>query len=106
VGMEQKAGVTTSAPVPNRATRWTSAEVEGCLAPVFLVLVVIGSAFVSLREPYGLATGVLMWGCGWLFAISGVRHGHGIARITAGLTLALLVLHATGVALLALYPPR
>jgi hypothetical protein len=101
--MEQKTGVSTSAPVPNRVTRWASAVVEGYLAPVLLVLTFIGGAFVRLPEPYGLMTGTLMWGCCWLCAISGVRHSHGMARITAGLTLALLVLHATFVVFIALH---
>jgi hypothetical protein len=101
--MEQKTGVSTSAPLPNRATRWASAVVEGYLAPVLLVLLFIGVGTDRLPQPYGLMTGVLMWGCCWLFAISGVRHGHGIPRRAAGLTLALLILHAILVALIALW---
>jgi hypothetical protein len=103
VAMEQKTGVSTSAPVPIRAARWVSAVVEGYLAPVLLVLLFIGVGSVRLPQPYGLMTGVLMWACCWLFAISGVRRGHGIAKRAAGLTLALLILHAILLALIALH---
>jgi hypothetical protein len=50
--------------------------------------------FPPLPEPIGLAVGILIWACSWLFAISGVRRGRGGARVCAIISLVVLVLHA------------
>jgi hypothetical protein len=72
------------------------ARVEGYLA-LFCVLALLLDPFfprLPLPEPLGLAVGVSIWACGWLFAISGVRHGRGGARVAARISLGELILHA------------
>jgi len=75
------------------------ASVEGYTALALLPFLLLGP---RLPGYYGLVVGIPIWGCSWLFAISGIRRGRRGARIAAGIALALLVLQA-GISLLVLY---
>jgi hypothetical protein len=87
--------------VPGHASR--IARIEGYLALLCVVALFLGPAFPALPQPVGLALGVSIWACGWLFAISGVRHGAGGARVAAGICLAILVLHAASMLVIVLH---
>jgi hypothetical protein len=77
------------------------ARAEGYLALFFVVVLLLSPLLPSLPGPVGLAFGVSIWACGWLFAISGVRRGRGGARVAAHISLVILVLHAALLLLIA-----
>jgi hypothetical protein len=74
------------------------AGVEGYLALVimldFVFEMFFGPLLPQFGSPYDPAIVTTLWACGWLFAISGVRHGRGGARVAARLSLAFFVLQA------------
>ncbi len=76
-------------------------KAEGYLALAFVIALFLGPLFPPLPEPLGLAVGASIWACGWLFAISGVRHGRGGAQVAAIISLVILVLHAVSSLLIA-----
>jgi hypothetical protein len=78
-------------------------RIEGYLALFFVVALFLGSVLPPHPEALGLAVGVSIWACGWVFAISGVRHGRGGARAAAVISLAILVLHAALILVIALH---
>jgi hypothetical protein len=80
-----------------------TARIEGYLALIFVVALFLGPAYPPLPEALGVAVGVSIWACGWLFAISGVRHGVGGARVAAVIGLTILVLHAALILIIALH---
>jgi hypothetical protein len=84
-----------------RASR--TARLEGYLALLFVVALFLPSGFPPLPEALGVAVGVSIWACGWLFAISGMRHGVGGARVAAIIGLTILVLHAALIVIIALH---
>jgi hypothetical protein len=70
------------------------ARVEGYLALLFVVALFLSPLLPRWPEPFGMAVGISVWACGWLFAISGARRGRGGARVAAVVSLVILVLHA------------
>jgi hypothetical protein len=77
------------------------ARAEGYPALSFVFVSFLGPLLPPLPGPVGLAVGVSIWACGWLFAISGVRRGRGGARVAALVSLVILVLHAAVLLLIA-----
>jgi len=80
-----------------------TARVEGYFALFFVLALFLDPLFPPLPGTLGLAVGVSIWACGWLFAISGVRRGRGGARVAAGISLAALILHAALITVIALH---
>jgi hypothetical protein len=87
------------------------ARIEGYLALVFVVALflepllepVFSRLPEALARAVGISTWVSIWAGGWLFAISGVRHGRGGARATAVISLVILVLHSSLILIIALH---
>ncbi len=77
--------------------------IEGYLALLLIVLCVLTPRVIPpAPEPYDLPVGFSLWAALWLFSLSGLRHGHGYGRLAAGVSLALLSLHAIAVVYLVL----
>jgi hypothetical protein len=77
------------------------ARIEGYLALFFIFALFLGPLFPSLPPALAQAVEVTLWACGWLFAISGVCHGRGGARVAAVISLVILVLHASLILIIA-----
>jgi len=90
------------APFPGKVAAKLS-RAEGYLALVFVVALFLSGLYPPLPEPIGMAVGISIWACGWLFAISGVRRGRGGARVAANVSLIVLVLHAMLIIVVALH---
>jgi hypothetical protein len=75
------------------------AGIEGYLSLPIIVLAFCNPLFSLLPESYLPPIWITMLGCGLLFAISGVRHGTGMARVVAGLSLAILVAYVLVIAM-------
>src|SRR5262245_9927247 len=76
----------------NRCKRSRRAETEGYLSLPFAILTLAIPLFVfgSAPDIYVMSIWITILACGWLFAISGVRHAKGRARGVARLSLAIL----------------
>jgi hypothetical protein len=67
------------------------AEAEGYLSLLILILLFCTPSLSVLPESYLPPTGLTLLAIGGLFAISGVRHGTGMGRVCAGLSLVILL---------------
>jgi hypothetical protein len=73
------------------------ASAEGYLAPLFAIPTFYNPILAMLPEKYkyvAVAIRVTLYAFAWLFAVSGARNGKGAARLSASVTLAVLILLA------------
>jgi hypothetical protein len=78
-------------------------KIEGYLSLPVVVLTFCNPLLDWLPEDFGAPIWIGIWACGWLLAISGVRHGEGSSRVVAGISLAILVIQASLFLLIALH---